>query len=128
MKRTRDDGEYCEQPEKVRRIDAQDRISKLSDEILVRILSFATVPTLLICQRYIYFQYFYICDCTKISIEFLRNSAVWQSTQSCGSLLTTKLLSCRGQHEYRASEMPVPPPIICDIPRNFRNGWTMDTL
>ncbi|KAJ4289723.1 hypothetical protein N0V90_011053 [Kalmusia sp. IMI 367209] len=51
MKRAREDDGWSEQPRKVRRIPATDRISNLSDEILVRILSFVPVPSLLLCQR-----------------------------------------------------------------------------
>jgi hypothetical protein len=50
MKRTREDADYSEQPAKVRRVPAIDRLSKLSDELLVRILSFVPIPTLLVCQ------------------------------------------------------------------------------
>ncbi|KAF1961366.1 hypothetical protein CC80DRAFT_488655 [Byssothecium circinans] len=50
MKRTRDDADYSDQPPKARRISAIDRLSGLSDELLVRILSFVPIPTLLVCQ------------------------------------------------------------------------------
>ncbi|KAF2688600.1 hypothetical protein K458DRAFT_384781 [Lentithecium fluviatile CBS 122367] len=50
MKRTREGDACSEQPGKVRRVEAKDRLSNLSDELLIRILSFAPVPTLLVCQ------------------------------------------------------------------------------
>jgi hypothetical protein len=51
MKRARgDDGDY-QNPAKVRRLSRGDALSKLSDELLVRILSFLPVPSLLLCQR-----------------------------------------------------------------------------
>jgi hypothetical protein len=40
-----------EHPAKVRRVSNPDRLSKLSDELLVRILSFLPVSSLLISQR-----------------------------------------------------------------------------
>jgi hypothetical protein len=49
MKRTRDEDDSGERPSKARRVD--DCLSKLSDELLVRILSFGSIRTLLICQR-----------------------------------------------------------------------------
>ena len=59
MKRARDRDDYhSERPEKVRRLPGAnntfttDRISKLSDELLVRILSFVSVSSLILCQRY----------------------------------------------------------------------------
>jgi hypothetical protein len=53
MKRAREDcdGEE-EHPTKVRRLANSDRLSSLSDEILVRILAFVPVASLLVCQRY----------------------------------------------------------------------------
>ncbi|KAF2016623.1 hypothetical protein BU24DRAFT_462758 [Aaosphaeria arxii CBS 175.79] len=51
MKRNRDEDEVDEPPLKLRRAPADDRLSRLSDELLVRILSFVSVPTLLVCQR-----------------------------------------------------------------------------
>jgi hypothetical protein len=54
MKRVREDcdGYDEEHPTKVRRVIKIDRLSKLSDELLVRILSFVPVDSLLVCQRY----------------------------------------------------------------------------
>lgn len=51
MKRFREDGEGVEHPAKVRRVVRTDRLSKLSDELLVRILSFLPVSSLLTSQR-----------------------------------------------------------------------------
>ncbi|KAF2792148.1 hypothetical protein K505DRAFT_308160 [Melanomma pulvis-pyrius CBS 109.77] len=51
MKRARDKDDLGEQPSKIRRIPVEDRLSKLSDELIVRILSFGSVRTLLLCQR-----------------------------------------------------------------------------
>jgi hypothetical protein len=45
-----DDGEH---PAKVQRLLNPDKLSKLSEELLVRILSFLPVPSLLVCQRYV---------------------------------------------------------------------------
>ncbi|KAF2640771.1 hypothetical protein P280DRAFT_451735 [Massarina eburnea CBS 473.64] len=50
MKRTRDDAAFSEQPAKVRRVPTTDRLSRMSDELLVRILGFVPTPTLLVCQ------------------------------------------------------------------------------
>ncbi|KAF1917990.1 F-box domain-containing protein [Ampelomyces quisqualis] len=50
MKRAREDCDG-EHPAKVRRVIKLDRLSKLSDELLVRILSFVPVNSLLVCQR-----------------------------------------------------------------------------
>ena len=52
MKRAREGNDESERPRKVIRVPAVDRLSRLSDELLVRILSFSSVPTLLTCQRY----------------------------------------------------------------------------
>lgn len=52
MKRAREDCDGEQPPAKVRRVARKDRLSELSDELLVRILSFVTVPQLLVCQRY----------------------------------------------------------------------------
>ncbi|KAH6868806.1 F-box domain-containing protein [Alternaria rosae] len=43
-----DDGEH---PAKVQRLLNPDKLSRLSEELLVRILSFVPVPSLLVCQR-----------------------------------------------------------------------------
>ena len=51
MKRAREDCDG-EPSTKVRRVIKLDRLSKLSDELLVRILSFVPVDSLLVCQRY----------------------------------------------------------------------------
>lgn len=51
MKRVREDYDGETHPAKVRRVIKLDRLSKLSDELLVRILSFVPVDTLLVCQR-----------------------------------------------------------------------------
>ncbi|KAH8716930.1 hypothetical protein GQ44DRAFT_742208 [Phaeosphaeriaceae sp. PMI808] len=51
MKRVRDEDCDGVRPTKVRRVINFDRLSKLSDELLVRILSFIPVATLLVCQR-----------------------------------------------------------------------------
>jgi hypothetical protein len=48
MKRTRDDDNSGQRPAKARRVD--DRLSKLSDELLVRVFSFGSIRTLLVCQ------------------------------------------------------------------------------
>jgi hypothetical protein len=53
MKRAREDcdGEE-EQSTKVRRLANSDRLSQLSDEVLVRILADVPIASLLVCQRY----------------------------------------------------------------------------
>lgn len=51
MKRAYEDCDG-EPPTKVRRVIKVDRLSKLSDELLVRILSFVPIDSLLVCQRY----------------------------------------------------------------------------
>ncbi|KAH7412166.1 F-box domain-containing protein [Phaeosphaeria sp. MPI-PUGE-AT-0046c] len=50
MKRAHEDCDG-ERPTKVRRVVKVDRLSKLSDELLVRILSFVPTESLLLCQR-----------------------------------------------------------------------------
>jgi hypothetical protein len=50
MKRAHE-GEDDEHTAKVRRLLKPDRLSRLSEELLVRILSFVPVPSLLVCQR-----------------------------------------------------------------------------
>jgi hypothetical protein len=55
MKRAREDCDGEEHPAKVRRLANTDQLSKLSDELLVRILSFVPVTSLLVCQRYVSF-------------------------------------------------------------------------
>jgi hypothetical protein len=54
MKRAREEEGVEERPRKILRVPAIDRISNLSDELLVRILSFGTVSDLLTCQRYVW--------------------------------------------------------------------------
>ncbi|KAL5118828.1 hypothetical protein ACEQ8H_003331 [Pleosporales sp. CAS-2024a] len=51
MKRAREDSDGQEPPKKVRRVIKSDRLSKLSDELLVHILSFVPVDALFVCQR-----------------------------------------------------------------------------
>ena len=51
MKRSRAVDDEVESPAKVRRVARVDRLSKLSDELLVRILSFLPVSSLLTSQR-----------------------------------------------------------------------------
>jgi hypothetical protein len=53
MKRTREEEDVGDRPTKILRGPAEDRLSKLSDELFVRILSFGSVSTLLVCQRYV---------------------------------------------------------------------------
>jgi hypothetical protein len=52
MKRAREDcdGEYP--APKLRRVAKVDRLSRLSDELLLRVLYFVPVDSLLLCQRY----------------------------------------------------------------------------
>jgi hypothetical protein len=51
MKRAREDENDGENPAKICRVTRIDTLSKLSDELLVRILSFVPVSSLLLCQR-----------------------------------------------------------------------------
>lgn len=51
MKRLREVDDEVEHPAKVRRVAKVDRLSNLSDELLVRILSFLPVSSLLTSQR-----------------------------------------------------------------------------
>ncbi|EUC38430.1 hypothetical protein COCCADRAFT_723 [Bipolaris zeicola 26-R-13] len=51
MKRAHDGDDDNEPPAKVQRLLHPDRLSKLSEELLVRVLSFIPVPSLLVCQR-----------------------------------------------------------------------------
>ncbi|EUC43857.1 hypothetical protein COCMIDRAFT_99698 [Bipolaris oryzae ATCC 44560] len=51
MKRAHDGDEENEPPAKVQRLLHPDRLSRLSEELLVRVLSFIPVPSLLVCQR-----------------------------------------------------------------------------
>jgi len=50
MKRTREYDDCDEQTKKVRRVLSKNRLTELSEELLVRILSFTPVRTLLVCQ------------------------------------------------------------------------------
>jgi hypothetical protein len=50
MKRAREYDGYEEHPKKVRRVRSKDRLTGLSEELLVRILSYTPVHTLLVCQ------------------------------------------------------------------------------
>jgi hypothetical protein len=54
MKRARDDGDHSDQPVKVRRVLNVDRLSKLPNELLIRILAFVPVPSLLLCERFVH--------------------------------------------------------------------------
>ncbi|EMD87600.1 hypothetical protein COCC4DRAFT_192928 [Bipolaris maydis ATCC 48331] len=51
MKRAHDGDDDNEPPTKVQRLLHPDRLSRLSEELLVRVLSFIPVPSLLVCQR-----------------------------------------------------------------------------
>lgn len=54
-KRCRDDEQTDSPPSKRHRggeVDRVDRLSSLSDEILLHILSFLPIPSLIVCQRY----------------------------------------------------------------------------
>ncbi|KAF9732147.1 hypothetical protein PMIN02_000267 [Paraphaeosphaeria minitans] len=51
MKRAREDGDHNEPPAKVCRLSKVDRLSKLPNELLIRILTFVPLPSLLLCQR-----------------------------------------------------------------------------
>jgi hypothetical protein len=52
MKRAREEEDVDDRPAKVQRFSKLDRLSRLSEELLVRILTFIPVPSLLVCQRY----------------------------------------------------------------------------
>jgi hypothetical protein len=52
MKRAYEAEEDGERPAKIQRFLKPDRLSRLSEELLVRVLSFIPVPSLLVCQRY----------------------------------------------------------------------------
>lgn len=55
MKRAREIDGCSERPAKVVRRDAVvDRLSQLPNELLIRILTFVPVPSLLLCQRFVY--------------------------------------------------------------------------
>jgi hypothetical protein len=76
MKREREDSEHCdgEGPAKVRRLTKVDRVSKFSDELLVRILSFVPVEALLACQKY---QHVILCMlCTTLTTPEYPKSSV----------------------------------------------------
>ena len=51
MKRPREEETVEDRPEKRLRAPSVDRLSRLSDELLLRVLSFVPVPTLNTCQR-----------------------------------------------------------------------------
>ncbi|KAG9195788.1 hypothetical protein G6011_00909 [Alternaria panax] len=51
MKRAHEGDDDGEHPAKVQRLSHPDRLSGLSEELLVRVLSFVPVPSLLVCQR-----------------------------------------------------------------------------
>lgn len=51
MKRAHDGDADEERLVKAPRLLHPDRLSKLSEELLVRVLSFVPVPSLLVCQR-----------------------------------------------------------------------------
>ncbi|KAF2660213.1 hypothetical protein K491DRAFT_589730 [Lophiostoma macrostomum CBS 122681] len=50
-KRARDTDDTGDRPTKLLRVPSDDRLSRLSDELLVRILSYTSVSTLIVCQR-----------------------------------------------------------------------------
>ena len=51
MKRSREEDDDDQHPAKARRVAKGDRLSMLSDELLIRILSFLPVSSLLTSQR-----------------------------------------------------------------------------
>ncbi|USP80548.1 uncharacterized protein yc1106_07822 [Curvularia clavata] len=76
MKRAHDGDDDNERPAKAQRLLHPDRLSGLSDELLVRVLSFIPVPSLLVCQR--------------VSKKFSRlslDSELWKAAYYCTFVL-----------------------------------------
>jgi hypothetical protein len=76
MKRVREDCDGDTHPAKVRRVIKFDRLSKLSDELLLHILSFVPVDALLVCQRY--HSNFFLSHILLTPSGCRRSSVVWQ--------------------------------------------------
>ena len=77
-----------ERPAKIARPDSVDRLSLLSDELLLRILSFVPISTLSLCQRQVGLPP--VLRLRKlIYIGFLVSSALLRAIRNYGRLHTT---------------------------------------
>ena len=119
MKRPNEDDELEDRPNKILRVLAQpqDRLSRLSDELLLRVLSFVPITTLNICQRYEMSLVY--PELRLIPIGFRTGCTKSQQTLNYGKPHTITALSVRELLKY-----PVPPLTTCLILRNCQNGST----
>jgi len=115
MKRPRECDEPDKRPSKLIRVLARDRLSNLSDELLLRILSFVPVATLNICQRYgnLRISAGYRLTGEGFPIGCMR----LQSIPNYGKQRTITVLFAREPLKF-----PAPPPTICAIRQNYPNG------
>lgn len=125
MKRAREDCDGELPPPKVRRVINFDRLSKLSDELLVRILSFVPVDSLLVCQRYHINSLHWKSTLTSSGCQ--RNSAASPSIPSFGKLHTIGDSSSRAHPAYQESRTLAPPTASTTL-RGCRNGSTTEIL
>jgi len=125
MKRAREDCDGELAPPKVRRVINFDRLSKLSDELLVRILSFVPVNSLLVCQRYHPNPLHLKSALTSSGCQ--RSSAASLSIPSFGKLHTIGDLSFRAHPAYQESRTLAPPTGSTTL-RGCRNGSMMEIL
>ena len=120
MKRAYEDCDGERRPTKVRRVLNVDRLSELSDELLVRILSFVPVESLLVCQRYR--VDFLLPDSTLTVSDCRRSSVGSHSTLNYGKPHTIEYLFFHERHASPVSRTQAPPTIYTTH-RASPSGW-----
>lgn len=116
---------------RVARLPKTDRLSTLSDELLLQILSFLPTKALLLCQRYVRMSQpktafaGHLIHCS--SLDCLVDSMPWLETRSCGKGNITHDgygLERAAQH---AKGVPIYPHLVSTTRPKCQHGSTMDT-
>lgn len=122
MKRAHDGDDDNEPPTKVQRLLHPDRLSRLSEELLVRVLSFIPVPSLLVCQRYVRPSEESNRTRTNCRAEYRNGSAACLWILSFGRQPTTAHSFSHGHLAYPVLKT-LPTLIDYTIPLGCQNGW-----
>ena len=108
------------------RYEAVDRLSILSDELVLRTLSFLPVSSLVVCQRYT------ITECTHVSafadfVGYHTGSTPSPETPSSGSLPTTNASYAPERHAFQVFEIKAAQRRHSFTPRVSRDGLRTST-
>lgn len=120
MKRALEEVDNGEHPSKSRRLSKPDRLSRLSDELLVRVLSFVPIASLLVCQRYKHLNE--VPQPTLTFSGYRRSLVASRSTPNSGKLHIIAPSSSRAPLAFPASRTP-PPRTDFTILRDYPSGW-----